>query len=247
MKRLSGKTALITGCNRGIGKAVVEKFAEEGANIICAVRKRNADFEKFANTLAAQNGVLIDCIFFDLSDEESIRNAVKTLIKEKREIDILVNNAGMPAGGLMLMTSLAFIKQVMQVNFFSQVLLSQLVAKIMTKRHTGAIVNMCSVTALDSLAGWTAYGSSKSALIGFTKTIACELAPFNIRVNAVAPGLVETDMGNEMNEKSQEEMIARTSLGRKGSPREIANLIAFLASDEASYITGQIIRIDGGM
>lgn len=247
MKRLSGKTAMITGCNRGIGKAIAEKFASEGANLICAIRKENPEFKADTETWATKYGVTIDFIYFDLTDEEGIKAAFKELNKEKRTIDILVNNAGIPAGGFLLMTSLAKIKEVMQVNFFSQVLITQQVAKMMMKQKHGAIVNMSSVTALDNQGGWTAYGSSKAAMVSFTRTIARELAPFGIRANAVAPGLIDTQMGSEMDEKYQADMLSRADLGRKGTPEEVANVVAFLASDDASYISGQVIRIDGGM
>ena len=247
MGRLSGKTALITGSNRGIGKAIVEKFASEGANIICAIRKERPDFKSYTDELSDKYGVTIDHVCFDLADEESIKSAIRELSKQKRTIDILINNAGIPAGGFLLMTSMAKVKEVFQINFFSQILLTQLIAKIMMKQKKGVIINMSSVTALDNQAGWTAYGSSKAAMASFTRTIARELAPFGIRANAIAPGLIDTQMGGEMDEKYQAEMLARTDLGRKGTPEEVANLAAFLASDEASYITGQILRIDGGM
>lgn len=238
---------MITGCNRGIGKAMVRKFASEGANLICAIRKENPTFKAETDAWAEEYGVTIEHIYFDLTEEDGIKTVFKELNKEKRIIDILVNNAGIPAGGFLLMTSLAKIKEVMQVNFFSQVLVTQLAAKIMMKQKRGSIINMGSVTALDNQGGWTAYGSSKAAMIAMTRTSARELATFGIRVNAVAPGLIDTEMGGEMDEKYQAEMLARADLGRKGNPEEVANVVCFLASDESSYITGQVIRIDGGM
>ena len=156
MGRLTGKTAMITGCNRGIGKAIAEKFASEGANLICAIRKENPEFKSVADSWNAKYGVDITFVYFDLTDEDGIKASFKDLNKEKQVIDILVNNAGIPAGGFLLMTSLPKVKEVMQVNFFSQILVTQQVAKMMMKQKRGAIVNMASVTALDNQGGWTA-------------------------------------------------------------------------------------------
>lgn len=247
MRRLEGKTALVTGCNRGIGKAIVEKFASEGADIICAIRKDHPEFKVFTDELSAKYSVTIDHIYFDLTDEESIKDAMKALSKEKRQIDILVNNAGIAKFKPFVMTGLEDFKKMMQVNVFAPVLICQFVFKMMLKQKKGAIINMSSISGIDSNAGNAAYGASKAAINSLTRTMAKEFSKANVRVNAVAPGFVETTMNAEISVNYMEEMKRQISMGKIAKPEEVANLVAFLASDEASYITGQVIRIDGGM
>lgn len=244
---LERKTALITGCNRGIGKEILSLFASEGASIIACVRKETPDFISFISELSLKYAVSIESLAFDISDEEEIKAAMKSLVQKKVKIDILVNNAGIAAGAFLQMTSMKQLREVFQINFFSHVLITQLVSRIMLKEKKGCIINMGSIAGLENFAGYTAYGSSKAALMYFTKTIARELAPYNIRVNSIAPGLTDTGMAGQMEDKAWKEMVGRSDLNRLGDPKEIAELALFLASDKSSFITGQIIRADGGM
>ena len=145
------------------------------------------------------------------------------------------------------MTSMKVLKEVFQINFFSMVLLTQLVSKLMIRQHCGSIINMGSIAGLENFAGYTAYGSSKAAVMAFTRTIARELAPYGIRVNAIAPGLTDTRMADQMEKKAEKEIIARSNMNRLGKTEEIVNMILFLSSDNASFITGQVYRVDGGM
>lgn len=244
---MKGKTVLITGCNRGIGKEAVRLFASKGANLICCIRKESHEFTEFLKERAAENNVDIEILYFDMGNEEEIKKAIYPLIKARRQIDILVNNAGVASGGFLQMTSITQIKEVFQVNFFAHVLITQMISKLMMRQKSGSIINMGSVAGLDNFGGYTAYGSSKAALMAFTRTIAKELAPYSIRVNSIAPGLTDTGMAGQMEDKAWHEMVGRTDMQRLGKPEEVANLIVYLASEEASFITGQIIRIDGGM
>ena len=241
------RTVLITGCNRGIGKEAVTLFARHSYNIICCIRKENESFSIFVEGLRSQYGVNIEIFYFDMADENSIKEALKPILKERRQIDVLINNAGIATGGFLQMTSMKELKEVFQINFFSQVLITQLVTKLMMRQKRGCIINMGSVAGLDNFAGYTSYGSSKAAMMAFSRTIARELAPYNIRVNAIAPGLTDTGMAGQMEERASKEMVGRTDMNRLGLPIEIANMMLFLASDEASFITGQTIRVDGGM
>jgi len=247
MKRLEGKTALITGCNRGIGKAILELFAKEGADIIACTRKETEEQLKFYENVENERGVKVYPYYFDLSNENEIKSVLKSISSDHRRIDCLVNNAGVPAGGFMMMTSQKNLKHVFEINYFAQVLISQFVVKNMMKAKSGSIIFMSSVMGLDAMPGGTAYGASKSAISMLVKTLSKEVGVFGIRVNAVAPNLIDTEMAHKMEEKSYNDMIQRCSLKRIGTPNEVAQTALFLASDESSYITGQTIRVDGGL
>ncbi len=241
---LKGKTAIITGCNRGIGKAILEKFAENGANIFACARKDYPEFVENINALAEKYSVEITPIYFDMTDEDAMKNAVMSIRKSRRNIDILVNNAGILADfNLFQMTPVENMRKVFEVNFFAQMKLTQYISRLM---KNGSIIFISSVVALDGSPGQIGYVGSKSALIGATKTLSIELGQFNIRVNAVAPGIIETDMGDELNQELAQDIIERSALKRRGTPIEVANTVLFLASDLSNYITGQYIRVDGG-
>jgi 3-oxoacyl-[acyl-carrier protein] reductase len=222
-------------------------FAREGASIIACVRKESVEFSSYIQDVSSKYGISADVLYFDMLDEESIKSTIKPLLIKKRKIDILVNNAGIAAGAFLQMTSMAQLKEVFQINFFSQVLITQLISKLMMREKQGAIINMGSVAGLENYAGYTAYGSSKAAIMYFTKTISKELAAYNIRVNAIAPGLTDTGMAGQMEAGAAKEMVEGSSMGRLAKPEEIAELALFLASDKSSFMTGQIVRIDGGM
>lgn len=243
---LENKNIIITGCNRGIGKAILELFAAHGGNIWACSRSYSKEFEEELISLSNQYGVWIKPVYFDLLDEAEIKEAVSGIIREKRPIDILVNNAGIAYGGLMQMTPINKLKEVFQVNYFAQIFIMQLVAKVMVRQKHGNIINMASVGGIESNPGYLAYGSSKASLIWATQSVAKELGIYNIRVNAVAPGLTDTSMGNYKSEEELNKTIERTSLKRMAKPEEIAETVLFLASEKSSFVTGHILKIDGG-
>ena len=248
MLLLKNKNTVITGCNRGIGKEIVRVFAENGANIWACVREESGTFSKYINNLEQKHSVSINPVYFDLSDEEQIKTGVKTIKETKEPVDILVNNAGAIFTALFQMTSMKKLKEMFEINYFSQMLLTQYISRIMMRQKSGSIINISSSAAIEGNEGRTSYASSKAAIIASTKVLARELAPYNIRVNAVAPGLTQTEMmESSTTEDALQETLNRICMKRVGKPEEIANAILFLASDLSSYITRQVLRVDGGM
>lgn len=245
---LKDKVALITGCNRGIGKAIMEKFAANGANIWACVRKENSIFSANIAKLKKEKNVDITPLYFDITDIEQMKKAVKIVRSSNKNVDILVNNAGVIFAALFQMTSMKTMQEMFEVNFYSQLQLTQYVTKIMVKYNFGSIINISSIVAIEANEGRIAYAASKAALITATKVMAKELAVNRIRVNAIAPGIICTDMMTKSIPKEVlQKTLARICMKRVGEPEEIANTALFLASEQASYITGQVIKVDGGM
>ena len=243
---LRGKNVILTGAKRGIGRVILELFAKNGANIWACGRNQDDDFEEYIKNLSNENNVWIEPIYFDLSEENEVKRGIQEIIKGKKNIDVLVNNAGIAYGGLFTMTPISKLKDVFQINYFAQIQIMQLVLRVMMKQQSGCIINMASIGGIETAPGYLAYGSSKAALIYATKSASHEVGQYGIRVNAIAPGLVETDMGGFKSDEEIEKVLERSSLHRKADPMEIADCALFLASDQSSFITGQALIADGG-
>ena len=241
------KTVLITGGSRGIGKAVAIKFAEKGNQIIINYVSEKTDTEKLKNELLEAGAKDVLLIKADVSNSEDVKNMVKESIEKFEKIDILVNNAGITKDNLLMRMSEEVFDKVIQINLKGTYLVTKEVTKYMMKKRSGSIVNLASVVGVAGNAGQCNYAASKAGIIGFTKSIAKELASRNIRANAVAPGFIETDMTNVLKEEIKENINSQIPLRRMGSAKEVAELVYFLGEDASSYITGQVINVDGGM
>lgn len=247
MKRFYGKNVFITGTNRGLGKALVRDFASEGATIYAHARTETKEFSEEMSAMSKEYGIGIVPVFFDVTDYEGMKRAMIGIMRSQKTIDVLVNSAGVAHGGFLQGTPLHKIKEIFDVNYFSVIQLTQLVVKIMNVHHTkGAIINLASVAGYDLDPGNCAYGMSKSAIVSLTTLMSKEYTPQGIRVNAVAPGLLATDMADQMEPKAKEKMINSSLMKRLGRPEEVAKVILFLASEDASFVSGQTIRVDGG-
>ena len=245
---LKNKTAVVTGCNRGIGKKILEVFSANGATVFACVRNIDEEFKSFLNELKQKFNNKIIPIQFDLNDEKKIKEAANSILTSNKSIDILVNNAATIHTSIFQMTSVKKLKELFEVNFFSQTIFTQYILKSMIKNKRGSIVYISSSSALDGNEGRSAYSSAKAAMIAQAKVLSRELGVHNIRVNSIAPGLTNTDMMKKNHqEEIVNEIVSRISLRRIANPEEIANVVLLLSSNLTSYITGQVIRVDGGM
>ena len=243
---LIGKYALVTGANRGIGKAVVETFARHGANVIANSRTVGTLDETCAR-LSSEYKVSAHPVYFDVSDPQQVKQAFQEIVKITRRLDVLVNNAGVLDNNLLGMIKPEVVREVFGVNAFGTIYVMQYAARLMIKMQRGSIINLSSIVGLFGNAGQATYSGSKAAVIGITRSAAKELAPHNIRVNAIAPGFIDTDMVKSLTPEKYQERVDSIKMNRIGTPGDVANCAVFLASDLSEYVTGQVIGVDGGM
>ena len=241
--RMKDKKALVTGASRGIGRAITDRFLAEGAEVWGLGTKEPADL---AGRLAAAGGRL-HWISADLAKLDAVDPVIEAALKESGGFDVLVNNAGITKDGLSFRMALADFQRVLDVNLTASFLVARTVARDMIRRRSGSIVNMSSVVGIHGNGGQANYAASKAGLIGVTKSLAQEVAGRGVRVNAVAPGYIETDMTGALPEGARERFLTHIPLKRSGLAEDVAQAVLFLASDGASYITGQVLAVDGGM
>lgn len=244
--QLTGKTAIVTGGARGIGKSIAMTLAAAGANIVINYTRSSKEAEEVVEE-AKKLGVSALAVKADVSKNDEIENLVKEVLNQFGSIDILVNNAGITRDNLLIRMSEEDFQAVIDINLKGAFICTKHVSKVMMKQRTGKIINIASVVGVMGNAGQSNYAASKAGLIGFTKSIAKELAKRNINVNAVAPGYIETDMTASLPEKVRQAFMINIPMARGGLPQDVANVVLFLSSEYSDYITGQVINIDGGM
>lgn len=240
------KVVLVTGGSRGIGKEVAMKYAGNGYDVVINYVSDRTDVERLKKEFD-EKGVESLILKADVSKADEVENLVKQTIEKFGKIDVLVNNAGITKDNLLMRMSEEEFDKVIEINLKGTYLVTKIVTKYMMKKRSGSIINLSSVVGVSGNAGQCNYSASKAGIIGFTKSVAKELASRNIRANAVAPGFIETDMTNVLSDSVKESIYNQIPLKRMGKAKEVANLIYFLGSEQSSYITGQVINIDGGM
>ena len=241
------KTALITGAARGIGRQIAIELAKDGYDVAINYRTMNEELENLKSQIENDFGVNVILVQGDVSNFEDAEKIVKETIEKLSKIDVLVNNAGITKDGLLMRMAKEDFKKVIDINLIGTFNVTRNVIPFMVKQKSGRVINISSVVGVAGNAGQTNYSASKAGIIGFTKSLAREVASRNILVNAVAPGFIATDMTNALNDAQKENINNQIPLKRIGTAQDVANLVKFLASDDASYITGQTIHVDGGM
>lgn len=244
---LQGKLALITGSNRGIGLATARAFAAQGAEIILNGRDAEA-LQLTASALELEFGIATHAFPFDVSSPEQVSSAFKSIHKQFKRLDVLVNNAGVLGDALLGMVTPELMEHTFSTNVFGILHCAQYAARLMARNNNGgSIINLSSIVGTHGNKGQSIYGGSKAAVIGITQSLAKELAPQSIRSNAIAPGFIDTDMTRSLHADIFAEREHSIAMGRIGTAEDVANVAVFLASDLSSYVTGQVIGVDGGM
>lgn len=244
---LYNKICIVTGAAQGIGKSIAEGFASDGA-IVYACDRVEGVMDEWAKACSEDNNTRVLPLYFDVTDATAVKSAFMFVFKQEGRIDALINNAGVVFNKKIGMILRPETELMFRVNVIAVIEMIQLVSRLMARNHSGSIVNIASVTAVLGSPGQSAYSATKGAIMAFTKSAAKELAPLGIRVNAVAPGIVKTERFSELYEESGEKIdtrIQKIALGRLGTPEDVANACAFLASERSSYISGQILGVDG--
>ena len=245
MGMLDGKVCLITGTSRGIGAKTVERFAEEGA-VVYANARNEGCIDAFCNELSEKNNTIVKPLYFDVRDESASKKMVLQIKKEQGRIDVLVNNAGIMKDALIGMIPRSLMQEIYETNVFGVMNMMQLVTKVMMFQKSGSIINLSSIVGIEGNAGQLVYSATKGAVAAMTKTASKELAEKGIRVNAVAPGMIDTEMFRSIGEEKINEHLSHIRMGRLGSAEEVADVILFLASDLSRYVTGEIVGVNGG-
>lgn len=244
MQLLKDKVCLVTGTSRGIGAAIVKRFAEEGA-IVYANAREIGCIDVVCEQLSEKNSTEVIPVYFDITDEKSVKDFFLQIKKEKGRLDVLVNNAGVMEDALIGMIDKTLITNVFEVNVFATMNMIQMAARLMKRQKSGSIINFSSIVGTHGSAGQLVYSASKGAVVALTQAAAKELAEDKIRVNAVAPGMIDTDLFKSIGEEKMYTNMKKIMFGRLGKPEEVADACVFFASDLARYVTGQILGVDG--
>ena len=244
---LTDKVCLITGASSGIGLAIAKLFALNGAVVYVNSSKEDKVERAVSIIREESKNERVFALSFDINDYETVSDGIRKVYSLHKKIDVLVNNAGIAPSGLTGFTDPKVIESTFNTNVLSLINITQLAVKLMLRKGSGSIINLSSIMGVNGASGMSSYSASKAAVIGFTKSLSKEVASKNIRVNAIAPGFIDTDMARGIDEKLYEERLSSIGMKRIGSPEDVANMALFLASEMSSYITGQVIGVDGGM